>query len=396
MLSYEEYTGLRSRMTAFSDMFAVGSQWRALNAVIERGVPEEVRLRLVSGSYFQGLGVAPLIGSTFTSADENGPGSAPYAVLTYRFWRDRFQMSNDVLGRSLRIQGTSYKILGVMPPQFFGEAVGDSVDLWIPLVMQPQILPGRLWLKDDASKVERVLWLQVFGRLRDGVTMSRAQAEADVDFHQIITASFARFLEKEPQLLKEQIKLQPGAQGISALRGSWGEPLYILLAMVGVLLLVACANVAGLMLARTTARQKEVAMRFALGATRLRLVRQFLAESLVISLAGSVVGAGVASFATQALIQLASRPDDRILLNLAPDLRVFGFIAAIASLAAAISGLAPALLSRARRHSPHQRGELSRAHSNVTPTNCSPCSVPSYFERSSLIPTSRKTCPPGA
>ena len=344
VLSYAEFSALRRRMTTFSDMFAADSQWRALNAIVDRA-PEEIRLRLVSGSYFDTLGVAPALGRTFSAEDEKGPGSAPYAVISYGFWRERFHLSDEVLSRNLRIQGTFYKIIGVMPRDFLGENVGGSVDLWIPMVMQPQIRRGRSWLEDDPSKVERVMWLQVFGRLRDGVTLPQAQAEADVVFRQVITSGFARFAARQPELLKQSVKLTSGTQGVSTVRSTFGEPLYILLAMVGVLLLTACANVAGLMLARTTSRQKEVAMKVALGANRMRLIRQFLAESLLVSVAASAAGAAVAAFAMEALIQLATGPGDRIILDLQPDFRVFAFIAGVSSLAAAISGLAPALLS---------------------------------------------------
>jgi predicted permease len=345
MLTYTEFTDLRKRMTAFSDMFAVDSQWRALNAIIDRGVPEEVRLRLVSGSYFATLGVAPMVGRTFTAGDENGPNSAPLAVISYPFWRDRFHLASDVLGKVLRIQGASFHVIGVMPPNFLGENIGGGVDLWIPIVMQPQLRRGQSWLEDDPGRVERTMWLQVFGRLRDGLTLEHAQSEASVVFHQMMAASFSRFASSQPELLKEKIKLRPGNLGVSTLRSTFGEPLQILLGMVGVLLLIACANVAGLMLARATSRRKEVAMRFALGATRLRLVRQFLAEALIVALAALAAGAAIAAFTTQALIQFATGPGDHITLDLQPDLRVFAFLAVIACVATFISGLAPAFLS---------------------------------------------------
>jgi len=345
MLTYAEFTALRQRMTSFSNMFAVDSQWRALNAIIDRGIPEEVRLRLVSGDYFQTLGVPPLAGRAFTAADERGPGSAPYAVISYQFWRDRFGLSAAAIGRSVVIQGASYTIIGAMPPRFLGESVGSSVDFWIPLVMQPRIRPGRNLLEDDPARAERAMWLQVFGRLRDGVTLRRAQAEADIVFRQIITASFSRFAARQPELLRQSLKLRPGAQGTSTWRGTVGEPLFLLLGMVGVLLLTACANVAGLMLARAAMRQKEVAMRMALGASRIRLLRQSLAESLLLSAAASLVGGILAGYFMEALIRLAAGPGDRITLDLGPDIRVFAFVAAVTVLGAAISGLVPALFS---------------------------------------------------
>ena len=345
MLTYAEFVSLRQHMTSFSHMFAVDSQWRALNATIDRSAPEEIRLRLVSGDYFASLGVPPLVGRTFSTSDEHGAGSAPYAVVSYSFWRDRFALSADVLSHRLAIQGTAYTVIGVMPPQFLGESVGGAVDAWLPMVMQPQIRRGQYWLEDNPAKVERVTWLQVFGRLRDGVTLAQAQSEASVVFRQMIAASFSRFAATQPNLLNQTVRLRPGAQGTSEIRHQFQEPLFVLLGMVGLLLLTACSNVAGLMLASATARQKEVAMRLALGASRLRLMRQFLAESLLVAVAASVAGVAVASFATEALIRLATTHGDRITLDLRPDLRVFAFIAGIAAIAATVSGLAPALLS---------------------------------------------------
>jgi predicted permease len=345
LLSYEEFITLRSRLRSFSDMFAVDSGYRRLNAMVDGSAPEEVRFRLVSGNYFTVLGVPPLIGRAFTAADEHGPGSAPYAVLNYAYWRDRFGLSADVLNRKLQLFGTSYQIIGVMPPGFLGENVGDLVNVWLPLVMQPQVRLGQFWLTDNPAKVDRVMWLQVFGRLRDGVNLRQAQTETDVVWRQMTEASFSRFVSSQPQILKQALKLRPGEQGTSALRSQFTEPLYVLLAIAGVLLLTACANIAGLLLARAAARQKEVAMRIALGAGRLRLIRQFIAESLLVSLAAAIAGGLIAILAIRAIIGLASEPGDLISLNVHPDWRLFAFTSGVASLATLIFGLAPALMS---------------------------------------------------
>ena len=345
LMSYQEFTTLRSRMRSFSDLLAVDSQYRRLNAVIDGGASEEVRFRLVSGEYFTGLGVTPLLGRIFTIADENGPGSAPYAVLSYDYWRDRFGLSAEVLNRKIQVFGTSYQIIGVMPAGFAGENVGESVDAWVPLVMQPQVRLGEFWLTDDPAKSDRVMWLQVFGRLRNGVTVRQAQSEADVVWRQMTVANFSRFVSSQPRILNQFLKLSPGAQGTSWLRPQFAEPLFLLLAIAGLLLLIACANVAGLLLARAAARQKEVAMRMALGAGRFRLVRQFLAESLMVSLAAALAGGFIAMFAIRAIIGLASNPNDVISLNVHPDWRIFAFSAGVVSLATLVFGLAPAVLS---------------------------------------------------
>jgi putative ABC transport system permease protein len=345
MLSYAEFMTLRSRMRSFSDMFAVESQYRRLNATIDGGAPEEVRFRLVSGDYFTGMGVAPLLGRAFTVADEKGPGSAPVAVISYNYWRDRFGLAADVWNRRLQVFGTSYRIVGVMPAGFAGENVGNAVQAWVPLVMQPQIRLGEFWLADDPAKFDRVMWLQVFGRLRNGVDLRQAQSEADVVWRQMTTATFSRFLASQPRILNQSLKLRPGVRGTSTLRAQFAQPLYLLLAIAGVLLLTACTNIAGLLLARAAARQKEVAMRMALGAGRLRLIRQFIAESLLVSLAAAVAGGVLAMFAIRAIMVLASDPTDLISLNVQPDWRVFAFSAGAVSVATLIFGLTPALLS---------------------------------------------------
>lgn len=345
MLSYEEFTTLQSRLTSFSGMFAADSQDLGLNATVDGAAPEELRFRLVSGSYFTVLGVPPLIGRAFTVSDEHGPGSVPYAVLSYNFWRDRFGLSAEVLSRKVRLFGTLYQIIGVMPAGFQGENVGDVVNVWLPLVMQPQVRMGQFWLRDDPAKVERVTWLHVFGRLRDGVTVQQAQTETDAVWRQMVATNFALFASGQPGILNQTLKLRPGSQGTSALRAQFAEPIYLLLAIAGVLLLTACANIAGLLLARAAARQKEVAMRIALGAGKLRLVRQFIAESLLVSLAAAVAGGLLAMLAIQAIIGLASGPGDLISLNVRPDWRFFAFTAGVASLATLMFGLVPALLS---------------------------------------------------
>lgn len=345
LLTYAQFVSLRQHMTSFSHMFAADSTSQALNARIDGGMPEEIRVRLASGDYFGALGVTAFAGRTFTPSDEHGAGSAPYAVLSYAFWRDRFGLSPNVLSRRLALQGTAYIIIGVMPPQFLGESVGDGVDVWIPMVMQPQIRRGQYWLEDDPSKVARVSWLQVFGRLRDGTTLAQAQAEVDVVFQRILAESYSQFAPSQPDLLKQSVHLRPGANGTSVVRDQFQEPLFVLLGMVGLLLLTACSNVAGLMLASATSRQKEVVMRLALGANRLRLIRQFLAESLLVAAAAGAAGFAIASFTAEGLIRLATIPGSQVALNLQPDLRVFAFIAGAAALAATVSGLAPALLS---------------------------------------------------
>lgn len=166
-LSTREFEGLRDRTRAFSGMFAAQSELDRNNASIGGGAPEELHTRLVSGGYFTVLGARTAIGRAFTAADENGPGTAPYAVASYAFWQRRFGGATAVLGARVQIAKANLTIIGVAEPHFLGETVGEGPDLWVPLDMQPLVMPGRMWLQDDAAHIaEKVTWLHAFGRLR--------------------------------------------------------------------------------------------------------------------------------------------------------------------------------------------------------------------------------------
>jgi hypothetical protein len=194
--------------------------------------------------------------------------------------------------------------------------------------MQPQIMRGRMWLRDDPGKVERVAWLQVFGRLRPGSTMARAQGETDAVVRGFLSENYGALTNGNPGLLQQSLKLKPGGQGMSTLRGQVSEALWVLFGIAGVLLFIACGNIAGLMVVRATARRQELALRVALGASRFRLTRQFLAESLSLALLAVIAGSAIAAFVSDGLLRLASSGNDPIILDLRPDWRVLGFVRA--------------------------------------------------------------------
>ena len=343
ILSTREFEGLRDRTQVFSGVFAAQSELDHNNASVQGQPLEQVRTRIVSGGYFTVLGTNALAGRMFTAADEHGPGSAPYAVISYAYWQRRFNASTAALGEVMRIGKANLTIIGIAQPRFLGEAVGAAPDVWIPLDMQPLVMPGRMWLEDDAGRIaEKVMWLQVIGRLKPGVTRRQAQANVDVVFKQIVAEEFSKLSHTNPNILKQYLKLHDASAGVSSLRGSFTNPLYVLMGVVGLVLVIACANVANLLLARATSRQKEMGVRLALGAGRARIIRQFLTESLMLSIGGGVVGTLFAVAGVRLLIGMVQDPNDSSMLDVRPDLRVLLFTVGVCLATGVIFGLAPA------------------------------------------------------
>ncbi len=303
-LTYAEFTQLRDHATTLDGLCAAQSQLESHQVQIAGGGQENVHTRLVSEEYFSVLGVDPAIGRVFNRDEAKGAGQDPYAVLSYDYWQKRFGGNVSVLGSLIKMQSTTLTVIGVAAPGFNGENVSDKPDFWIPMMMQPQVMPGRDWLHEDLSQaIDKVMWLQVFGRLKPGITQARAQTEMDVLFRGIIENGYPTTLapETRKEALDQHIKLQDGRTGAFGGRDDFAQQLKVLLWASAVVLLIACINVANLLLARAAGRTKEVGVRLSIGASRARLVRQFLTESFVLSFFGGVAGlllAWVASRAT--------------------------------------------------------------------------------------------------
>ena len=344
LFTYDEFKRMRQRNQVFTTMFAAESNASRENVSIGGGSLEELRTRLVSGDYFSALGVKPLIGRTFTVEDERGPGSDPYVVISYAYWRKRFGRDPSVVGRTIQIRKTFFTVIGVMPPTFFGETVGDAPDAWLPMMMEPFVKLGRDWLHDDPTKAERVMWLLVAGRLRPGVSEKQAESSLNVLFQQIVHETAGSNLppNRLRELADQKIKIQPGSKGASPLRDEFNQPLLVLMAVVALVLLIACANVANLLLARSTARQREIGIRLAIGASRGRLIRQLLTESTVLALAGGAIGVLFAFWAGNLMLRLVSGGSDSVPLDVHPDLRILAFTASVSLLVGLLFGLAPA------------------------------------------------------
>jgi len=345
LFTCEEFARMRERNQVFTDMLAAESDASRENVSINGGSMEEMVTRLVSENYFSTLGVKPLVGRTFTREDEKGPGSDPYAVISYAYWKKRFGLDASVLGKTIQIHKAILTVIGVMPPGFFGETVGQPPDAWLPMMMEPAVKPGRDWLHDDPSKVERVEWLMVAGRLKRAVSEKQAESSLNVLFQQVIHETAGSNLppDRLRQLAGQKIKIRPGDKGASPLREDSGEPLLVLMAVVFLVLLIACANVANLSLARSAARQREMGIRLAIGASRGRLIRQLLTESFVLALIGGAVGILFAVWTSDMLLRMASSGGNPAPLDIHPDLRVLAFTTGLSMLTGLVFGLAPAL-----------------------------------------------------
>jgi predicted permease len=343
LATYAIWDELRRSQRSFSGLLAWGTYRFDLSSSGEsRFVPG----LWVSGSFFDVLGVAPAAGRLFAESDDVRGCGTPGVVLGDAFWRRQYGGAASAIGSTLRLSGHPFEILGVAPASFAGLEVGRSFDVALPLCAEPIIEP-------EANAVARrhYWWLDVVGRLKPGVTLARANAELASISPALAQATVSPQLPPEAakKFLAMKLTGEPAGTGMSSLRGTYQEPLWMLLAVAGTVLLIACANLASLMLARATAREREMAVRLAIGASRGRLFRQLMAESLLLAAAGAAGGVLVAQALGSALVRFMSTDGNRLFFDLGLDARVLAFASAIAAVAAIVFGVAPAL--RATRHS---------------------------------------------
>jgi predicted permease len=336
---YPEYRRLREVSSALAAVAAFGST--RLNVTIDGGIEPTAEGQLVSGSYFGLLGVPAIAGRTIELADDVSPGGHPVAVISHGYWKRRFGLAPSAVGRTIHLSGTPFTIIGVAPRDFFGLEVGRAPDIWVPLMMQPTVMPAaENWLGEHLS---RTFWLTLVGRVKPEHTLQQAESMlAGLDVLDPLMTKPASPGES-PQAIPEQLVLIPAATGISNLRHQFSQPLLILMAVVALVLLIACANVANLVLARSASRLPEFSMRLALGAGRWRLVRQLLVENIILATLGGLVGFLLARWATALLVAFMSSGSTPIVLSLEPDARILAFTALLSVLAGVMCGLVPAL-----------------------------------------------------
>jgi len=348
MLTYPEFQDIAQHNTVFSGVLAASSYTSsiptAVNGTGGSGEAAPAHLKQVSGSYFSVLGVEPMLGRVFTEEVDNPRDANPVAVISYGFWQARFGGARDVIGRKVRVLRTTYTVIGVMPPQFHGETVGANPEIFVPLSMQREISPGRDFLSPETNHFSKTEWLQVVGRMKPGVNLAQAKAAIDVEFRQMMQAETAGMSAQDKQkFMTQTLPVTEGSRGASTLRENFGKPLEILMAVVGLILLIACANIANILLARAASRQKEIAVRVALGAGGGRLVRQMLTESILLAAIGGAVGLLFAEWAEIALLRMVSAGNGQVPLNLHPNGKILAFTLGVSVLTGILFGLAPAL-----------------------------------------------------
>jgi len=336
-LTYAMWDELRQRQTVFTGAFAYASTGVELS---NGGESHHAPMGLVSGDFFSTLGVRPALGRTLVAADDRR-GCEPFAVVSHSFWQTELGGKPTVVGSTISLEGHSFQVVGVTDPSFFGIEIGYHVPIWVPACTEAVFSGAESGVNSHMGRI-------VIGRMKPGMSLSRVRAHltairpALLDATAQYSAPRNGILMSAAEYRKTTFEVKPFANGDPALRRTYGDGLFALMTVVAIVLLIACANVANLLLARATARQREIAVRLAIGASRGRLVRQLLTESVLLSGLGATFGILFAVWASRFLVGLLSGSSQSISIDLSPDWRVVAFTTAIAVGTGLVFGLAPA------------------------------------------------------
>jgi putative ABC transport system permease protein len=337
-MTYAQWDQIRAQQQAFTGVLA----WSAARFNLATGGEARYAEGLyVSGDFFRTLGVNAVVGRVFSAEDDSDACGNPGAVISHAFWQRQFGGDSGVLTRTIRLDGHPVPIVGVTPPSFFGVEVGNRYDVAIPLCADRS-------LSDDQKgriPVRHAYWLAMMGRLKPGWTVERATSQLRAVSPGIMQATLPPIYKTDAikRYLTNKVAATEAGTGISGLRNEYERPLWLLMATTGLVLLIACANLANLLLARASVREREIALRLALGASRWRLVRQLLAESLLLAIAGTALGALLAQVLSRGLLAFLTTPNNPLFVGLGLDWRVLGFAAAMAIFTCLLFGLMPSL-----------------------------------------------------
>jgi predicted permease len=344
LFSYLTYRDISQRTRSFSNLAAVHSFPSRVHGVVHTvgstGELEQINAQMVSGTYFSVLGVNALLGRTLTADDDVTPSGHPVVVASHSWWQRRFAGNPMIIGSTINIDKTAYTIIGVTPVEFFGTTVGESPDIWVPLSMEEQLPPGFKGLTDRMFQS-----LYLIGRLKPGVGVEQAGAETNLLFKQLLNdySGPQPSAKRLQDIQQATVELTPAGRGLSELRREFSLPLKILMVVVGVVLLIACANIANLLMARAAARQQEFTVRLALGASPGRIGRQLFTESLLLAVIGGLAGILLGSWGSSAMVSMVSSGPQILPLNVEPDLRVLAFTLIVSVVSAVVFGTAPAI-----------------------------------------------------